>query len=106
MIVPSQAYSDVYVISLYLILPYEINFTVVMGKNITGGLMYKSTKLRSTSGSFVCLLFHFHRPIWLNHIRTIIFSLPLSQKCLRENALDNGCIHTFSPLYRLVTQII
>jgi hypothetical protein len=62
----------------------------------------KSSKPRTLQDTFNDLLYNIQKPLGIHHIRTILFSLPVSYlKDLRNFGLDKGGVDPFSPKYRL-----
>jgi hypothetical protein len=61
-----------------------------------------SSKPRTLQYTFNDLLSNIQKPLGIHHIRTILFSLPVSYlKDLRDLGHDKGGVDPFSPKYRL-----
>jgi hypothetical protein len=69
---------------------------------LVNGNVKKSSKPRTLQDTFNDLLSNIQKPLGIHHIRTILFSLPVSYlKDLRDFGLDKGGVDPFSPKYRL-----
>ena len=64
------------------------------------------SKPRPLQCTCIDLLYNIQKPLGIHHIRTILFSLPVTYlKDLRNFGLDKGCVDPFSPKYRLSSVI-
>ena len=66
-----------------------------------------SSKPKPLQYTFNDLLSNIQKPLGIHHIRTILFSLPVSYlKELRDFGLDKGGVDPFSPKYRLYCLVL
>ena len=66
----------------------------------------KASKPRTLQDTFNDLLSNTQKPLGIHHIRTILFSLPVTYlKDLMNFGLDKECVDPFSPKYRLSSVI-
>ena len=74
---------------------------IIQHPNVT-----RCSKPRPLQYTFIDLLSNIQKPLGIHHIRTILFSLPVTYlKDLMNFGLDKGCVDPFSPKYRLSSVI-
>ena len=74
---------------------------IIQHPNVT-----RCSKPRPLQYTFIDLLSNIQKPLGIHHIRTILFSLPVTYlKDLMNFGLDKGCVDPFSPNYKLSSVI-